>query len=220
MVYDLYIEQSVKVDGIKTDDVEYFGRDFAPITVDLPEYGMIESAKMDNGYYEDDIDLTITYYNGETKIGATLDAKGTKVTHAVISYTGDVTGDVAITTGTQDAYPVAKLKNTGVISFPSNGQQFMVTNGTETTVLGYKLVGQIKINKGEGDVHVADLKAALEREALGTNYQVILKVMNTYNTQLADSDVIPNDAFVLVQAWNDDIVVAYSISVGTENLQA
>ncbi|MGM9618671.1 MAG: S-layer homology domain-containing protein [Oscillospiraceae bacterium] len=225
-VYDMCIPVSVTCTCADTTHThtctvtggsEYFGKSFRHIKVELAEYEEIDQVKMDGSA----IRATVVYVDVEGNKVATLDPMGTKVAYAVISYPGNlVWGDIAITVKNQAAYTVATLKDTGVVDFPTISQQFMVENGSATTILGYKVVGTIKINKAAGDVHVADLKAALELVAKNTNYQVILKVVNTYNTTLANGDVIPEDAFLVVQAWDGSTVVAYSISVGTTNLAA
>ena len=211
VVYDLYIEQSVYVDNDKTDDVEYFGKNFKTVTVELEEYEKIDSAEMEQ-YDDEAIKLAVTYFDKNGDEVTMNEGAGTKVAYAKVSYNGKVTGDVKIVTMNQDAYDNAMLNEVQLADFNKLGQSFAVENWDNPQTVGaYKNVGVIKIDKGNenNDVHAADLKAALKRAALGTNYQVVLGVMNTETTEV--TGVIPNDAFVLVQAWDGETVVAYSI---------
>ncbi|MGM9607321.1 MAG: S-layer homology domain-containing protein [Oscillospiraceae bacterium] len=213
-VYDLFVTAPVFVDEEMTKDIEYYGRDFKSITVELAEYEKIDSAAMigelstfrgDHNDRPQQPQLTITYYNGTNEIGDKLDAKGTKVTHAVISYTGDVTGPVVIKTGIQDAYTNAKLVD-GTYNFTADKQSAKV----EYAKQGNK-DGVITVKDDNDTVTVANLKALLEAKALGTNFQSI-KIYNTNAAEVATGN-LANDMYVQVTAWDGKTTAIYQIVV-------
>ena len=226
VVYDLFGTVPVYVDGTMTKDVEYFGRDFAPITVDLPEYGMIDSAEMEQ-YDDEAIELAVTYFDKNGDEVTMNEGAGTKVAYAEISFNGKVTGDVAITTGTQAAYTNAKLTAVLDKKFNSGTQSFSINNMYNSSVpqLEYTIV----VDKApEGDVSAANLIDAL-KPFLGTNFQKILGVFNTQGTVPYTGDLTPNgfkllegyegsDFIVRVQAWDGKTVQVYHIVFGSTDI--
>ena len=81
-VYDMYVKYPVTVNGKETKDVEYWLKDFNDVTVTFDhKYEMINTIEMGN---KDIDDFTVTYYNGDTKIGTTLDEKGTEASAAMV----------------------------------------------------------------------------------------------------------------------------------------
>ena len=152
---------------------------------------------------------------------------GTKVAYAKVSYDRKVTGDVEITTGTQDAYPVAKLKPVLDAKFDSGTQSFSINNTYNSSVpqLEYTIV----VDKApEGDVSATNLIEAL-KPFLGTNFQKILGVFNTQGTVPYTGNLTPNgfvlldgyegsDFIVRVQAWNGKTVQVYHIVFGSTDI--
>ena len=228
VVYDLFIKVDVTVDGDKTDDVEYLGRDFKTVTVELEEYEKIDSAEMDNDDEVIDLIDGVTYFDKDGKKITNFDEdKGTKVDYAEISYDRKVTGDVAITTGTQAAYTNAKLTAVLDEKFNSGTQSFSINNMYNSSVpqLEYTIV----VDKApEGDVSAANLIDAL-KPFLGTNFQKILGVFNTQGTVPYTGDLTPNgfvlldgyegsDFIVRVQAWDGKTVQVYHIVFGSTDI--
>lgn len=211
-VYDMWIQQTVTVNGKPTSDIEYLGKTFKSVEVDLAEYEMIASATMAGGS-KDDIVLDVTYYGLDGKPVVMDQDAGTKVDHAVVSYAGIVTGDVTITTRNQAAYTDPAL-NAGSYTFEGRNQAFCVENlETPTTYAGdkYTTYGNIVVYREGATVTGTDLKQAIGRLALGTNYQVVGEVMNT--DAVVNNGEIAKDCFVLVKAWNGTDTAKYTISV-------
>ena len=202
VVYDLYIKTDVTVDGKLTKDVEYLGKDFNEITVALKEYEEIKTVEMGS---EDINDFTVTYYNGETKIGSTLAAAGQKVTKAVISYAGRVYDDVEITTGKQAAASW-KYLNDGEKTFASKIQS--------ATIVSAEDGGTITVVVPEStDVTVDNLKTLLDT-AKKCEFQSI-EIYNTDMKTLATGD-LASDMVVKVTSWDKTGSSTYNITVVAE----
>ena len=204
VVYDMYINAGVTVDGKATEDAEYEGKQFSDVTVALEEYEQIDSVKMD-GKTLDTSKYTVTYFDKDGKeIEDGLNAKGTKVASAVISSKETVTGKVDIATKVQDAYNEYKLEN-GTYNFDGKNQSVKVADNTIT----------VKTN-GE-TVTVANLKALLKEKALKSNFQTF-EIYNTNEAEVATGNVA-NDMVVKVTAWNtknENTPVKYTITVNAE----
>ena len=204
VVYDMYINAGVTVDGKATEDAEYEGKQFSDVTVALEEYEQIDSVKMD-GTTLDTSKYTVTYFDKDGKeIEDGLNAKGTKVASAVISSKETVTGKVDIATKVQDAYNEYKLEN-GTYNFDGKNQSVEVADNTIT----------VKTN-GE-TVTVANLKALLKEKALKSNFQTF-EIYNTNEAEVATGNVA-NDMVVKVTAWNtknENTPVKYTITVNAE----
>ena len=204
VVYDMYINAGVTVDGKATEDAEYEGKQFSDVTVALEEYEQIDSVKMD-GKTLDTSKYTVTYFDKDGKeIEDGLNAKGTKVASAVISSKETVTGKVDIATKVQDAYNEYKLEN-GTYNFDGKNQSVEVADNTIT----------VKTN-GE-TVTVANLKALLKEKALKSNFQTF-EIYNTNEAEVATGNVA-NDMVVKVTAWNtknENTPVKYTITVNAE----
>ena len=204
VVYDMYINAGVTVDGKATEDAEYEGKQFSDVTVALKEYEQIDSVKMD-GKTLDTSKYTVTYFDKDGKeIEDGLNAKGTKVASAVISSKETVTGKVDIATKVQDAYNEYKLEN-GTYNFDGKNQSVEVADNTIT----------VKTN-GE-TVTVANLKALLKEKALKSNFQTF-EIYNTNEAEVATGNVA-NDMVVKVTAWNtknENTPVKYTITVNAE----
>ena len=204
VVYDMYINAGVTVDGKATEDAEYEGKQFSDVTVALEEYEQIDSVKMD-GKTLDTSKYTVTYFDKDGKeIEDGLNAKGTKVASAVISSKETVTGKVNIATKVQDAYNEYKLEN-GTYNFDGKNQSVEVADNTIT----------VKTN-GE-TVTVANLKALLKEKALKSNFQTF-EIYNTNEAEVATGNVA-NDMVVKVTAWNtknENTPVKYTITVNAE----
>ena len=204
VVYDMYINAGVTVDGKATEDAEYEGKQFSDVTVALEEYEQIDSVKMD-GKTLDTSKYTVTYFDKDGKeIEDGLNAKGTKVASAVISSKETVTGKVDIATKVQDAYNEYKLEN-DTYNFDGKNQSVEVADNTIT----------VKTN-GE-TVTVANLKALLKEKALKSNFQTF-EIYNTNEAEVATGNVA-NDMVVKVTAWNtknENTPVKYTITVNAE----
>ena len=201
VVYDMYINTGVTVDGKATEDAEYEGKQFSDVTVALKEYEQIDSVKMD-GKTLDTSKYTVTYFDKDGKeIENGLDAKGTKVASAVISSKVTVTGKVEIATKEQVVYNRLKLEN-GTYAFDGKNQSVIVADDNITV----KTNGQT--------VTVANLKALLQEKALKCNFQTF-EIYNTNEAEVATGNVA-NDMVVKVTAWNtknENTPVKYTITV-------
>ena len=195
-VYDLYIKVPVTVDGEPTKDVEYEGKNFNDVTVTFEhEYEMINEAKMGNE------NLTVKYFDKDGK-EVTLAAEGTKVSKAVISYTGVVTGPIAITT-TKQAAASWKYLNDGEKTFASKIQS--------ATIVSAEDGGTITVVVPTGtDVTVDDLK-----DLLATAKKCEFQSIEIYNTTMTSHATgnLASDMIVKVTSWDKTGSSTYNITV-------
>ena len=199
-VYDLFIKVPVTVNGKETKDVEYWLKDFNDVTVTFDhEYEMIDEAKM---MADQNIkNLDVTYYGLDGK-EVTLAPEGTKVSKAVISYNGIVTGPIAITT-TKQAAASWKYLNDGEKTFASKIQS--------ATIVSAEDGGTITVVVPTGtDVTVDDLKDLLAT-AKKCEFQSI-EIYNTSMTSHATGD-LASDMIVKVTSWDKTGSSTYNITV-------
>ena len=214
-VYDMYVKVPVYVNDKKTEDVQYWLKDFNDITVTLKEYEMIDMAEMDANFTVDVTNLIdhVTYYDLDGKEVKNFDAaKGTKVSKAVISYNDVVTGPIEITTKNQAAYTNAALTD-GTYYFENQKQTVAVQNFPNVYpaygTVKYPTYGYITVNGEGSSVTVADLVDLLKSdEILGTNYQ---EIVGYTSTQVDDASGLENDGYVLVKAWDGTTVAKYLV---------
>ena len=199
-VYDLFIKVPVTVNTKETKDVEYWLKDFNDVTVTFDhEYEMIDEAKM---MADQNIkNLDVTYYGLDGK-EVTLAPEGTKVSKAVISYNGIVTGPIVITTTNQDAASW-KYLNDGEKTFASKIQS--------ATIVSAEDGGTITVVVPTGtDVTVDDLKDLLAT-AKKCEFQSI-EIYNTSMTSHATGD-LASDMIVKVTSWDKTGSYTYNITV-------
>ena len=202
-VYDLFIKVPVTVNDKETKDVEYWLKDFSDVTVTFDhEYEMIDEAKM---HADQNIkNLDVTYYGLDGK-EVTLAPEGTKVSKAVISYNGIVTGPIEITTTNQDAASW-KYLNDGEKTFASKIQR--------ATIVSAEDGGTITVVVPTGtDVTVDDLKDLLAT-AKKCEFQSI-EIYNTSMTSHATGD-LASDMIVKVTSWDKTGSSTYNITVVAE----
>ena len=206
-VYDLYIKVPVTVDGEPTKDVEYEGKNFNDVTVTFDhKYEMISTIEMGNK----DIDnFTVTYYNGDTKIGSDLDEKGTEVTKAVISYDGVVTDPIVITTAKQERANWCELK-TGTYTYEALPQTIVVEGNVSSAAADRK----ITVNKAGGDITGKNLKDKLVAEALYCPFEKV-EVLNTDDTEAVTGE-LGNGMFVRVTSWDGSLSIDYQIVINAD----
>ena len=201
-VYDLFIKVPVTVNGKETKDVQYWLKDCKDITVTFEhEYEMIDEAKM---YADQNIkNLDVTYYGLDGK-EVTLAREGTKVSKAVISYNGIVTGPIVITTTKQDAASW-KYLNDGEKTFASKIQS--------ATIVSAKDGGTITVVVPTGtDVTVDDLK-----DLLATAKKCEFQSIEIYNTSMTSHATgnLASDMIVKVTSWDKTGSSTYNITVST-----
>ena len=199
-VYDLFIKVPVTVNTKETKDVEYWLKDFNDVTVTFDhEYEMIDEAKM---HADQNIkNLDVTYYGLDGK-EVTLAPEGTKVSKAVISYNGIVTGPIEITT-TKQAAASWKYLNDGEKTFASKIQS--------ATIVSAEDGGTITVVVPTGtDVTVDDLKDLLAT-AKKCEFQSI-EIYNTSMTSHATGD-LASDMIVKVTSWDKTGSSTYNITV-------
>ncbi len=199
-VYDLFIKVPVTVNDKETKDVEYWLKDFNDVTVTFDhEYEMIDEAKM---MADQNIkNLDVTYYGLDGK-EVTLAPEGTKVSKAVISYNGIVTGPIEITT-TKQAAASWKYLNDGEKTFASKIQS--------ATIVSAEDGGTITVVVPTGtDVTVDDLKDLLAT-AKKCEFQSI-EIYNTSMTSHATGD-LASDMIVKVTSWDKTGSSTYNITV-------
>ena len=199
-VYDLFIKVPVTVNDKETKDVEYWLKDFNDVTVTFDhEYEMIDEAKM---MADQNIkNLDVTYYGLDGK-EVTLAPEGTKVSKAVISYNGIVTGPIEITT-TKQAAASWKYLNDGEKTFASKIQS--------ATIVSAEDGGTITVVVPTGtDVTVDDLKDLLAT-AKKCEFQSI-EIYNTSMTSHATGD-LASDMIVKVTSWDKTDSSTYNITV-------
>ena len=204
-VYDMYVKYPVTVNGKETKDVEYWLKDFNDVTVTFDhKYEMISTIEMGQ---EDIDDFTVTYYNGDTKIGSDLDEKGTEVTKAVISYTGVVTDPIVITT-TKQAAAAENLLNEGKCDVPGYAQDVIVYNTLSND--GYRTIW---VSAADETFTVANLRTALE-QALKCNFQKVEFFNTDFKTPVTNEDTqVASDMLVKVTSWDTSKTAEYQILV-------
>ena len=204
-VYDMYVKYPVTVNGKETKDVEYWLKDFNDVTVTFDhKYEMISTIEMGQ---KDIDDFTVTYYNGDTKIGSDLDEKGTEVTKAVISYTGVVTDPIVITT-TKQAAAAENLLNEGKCDVPGYAQDVIVYNTLSND--GYRTIW---VSAADETFTVANLRTALE-QALKCNFQKVEFFNTDFNTPVTNEDTqVASDMLVKVTSWDTSKTAEYQILV-------
>ena len=203
-VYDLFIKVPVTVNTKETKDVEYWLKDFNDVTVTFEhEYEMIDEAKM---YADQSIkNLDVTYYGLDGK-EVTLAPEGTKVSKAVISYNGIVTGPIVITTTNQDAADKNNL-NEGTYNVPGYGQKIQVSNEVAE---GYKTI--FVTDAGE-TFTLANLRNAL-KQALKCDFQKVEFFNTDFQTPIADEETqVKSDMLVKVTSWDGTKTAEYQIIV-------
>ena len=206
-VYDLYIKVPVTVDGEPTKDVEYEGKNFNDVTVTFDhKYEMISTIEMGQ---KDIDDFTVTYYNGDTKIGSDLDEKGTEVTKAVISYDGVVTDPIVITTAKQERANWCELK-TGTYTYEALPQTIVVEGNVSSAAADRK----ITVNKAGGDITGKNLKDKLVAEALYCPFEKV-EVLNTDDTEAVTGE-LGNGMFVRVTSWDGSLSIDYQIVINAD----
>ena len=191
VVYDLYIEALV---NSKTGNGEYYGKNFADITVALKPYECIKGAKMDNGD-EADVSLTVKYYDKDNK--EVTDLASGDVVKAVISSSEKVSGNIVYTVQNQQAYTNAALKN-GNYNFEAANQSATVADGS------------ITVKTNAQTVTVANLKELLKQAKANDNQTI--EVYNTNNVETASGEVA-SDMYVIVTAWDGKTTAKYLITV-------
>lgn len=199
-VYDLYIKAPVTVDGEKTKDVEYYGKDFNTITVTFEhEYEMIDEAKMD------DEDLTVKYFDKDGK-EVTLAPEGTKVAYAEVSYGAVVTDENVITTAKQAAANKNHL-NEGTYNVPGYGQEIEVSNEVAE---GYKT---IYVTDAGESFTLANLRNAL-KQALKCDFQKVAFFNTDFKTPVTNEETqVKSDMLVKVTSWDGTKTAEYQIIV-------
>ena len=204
-VYDMYVKYPVTVNGKETKDVEYWLKDFNDVTVTFDhKYEMISTIEMGQ---KDIDDFTVTYYNGDTKIGSDLDEKGTEVTKAVISYTGVVTDPIVITT-TKQAAAAENLLNEGKCDVPGYAQDVIVYNALSND--GYRTIW---VSAADETFTVANLRTALE-QALKCNFQKVEFFNTDFKTPVTNEDTqVASDMLVKVTSWDTSKTAEYQILV-------
>ena len=203
-VYDLFIKVPVTVNTKETKDVEYWLKDFNDVTVTFEhEYEMISTIEMGQ---KDIDDFTVTYYNGDTKIGSDLDEKGTEVTKAVISYDGVVTDPIVITTAKQAAANKNHL-NEGTYNVPGYGQEIEVSNEVAE---GYKT---IYVTDAGESFTLANLRNAL-KQALKCDFQKVAFFNTDFKTPVTNEETqVKSDMLVKVTSWDGTKTAEYQIIV-------
>ena len=203
-VYDMYVKYPVTVNGKETKDVEYWLKDFKDITVTFDhKYEMISTIEMGQ---KDIDDFTVTYYNGDTKIGSDLDEKGTEVTKAVISYNDVVTDPIVITTTKQVAANKNHL-NEGTYNVPGYGQEIQVSN---EVVEGYKT---IYVTDADETFTVANLRNAL-KQALKCDFQKVEFFNTDFKTPVTNEETqVKSDMLVKVTSWDGTKDAEYQVIV-------
>ena len=204
-VYDMYVKYPVTVNGKETKDVEYWLKDFNDVTVTFDhKYEMISTIEMGQ---KDIDDFTVTYYNGDTKIGSDLDEKGTEVTKAVISYTSVVTDPIVITT-TKQAAAAENLLNEGKCDVPGYAQDVIVYNTLSND--GYRTIW---VSAADETFTVANLRTALE-QALKCNFQKVEFFNTDFKTPVTNEDTqVASDMLVKVTSWDTSKTAEYQILV-------
>ena len=207
-VYDMYVKYPVTVNGKETKDVQYWLKDCKDITVTFDhKYEMISTIEMGQ---KDIDDFTVTYYNGDTKIGSDLDEKGTEVTKAVISYDGVVTDPIVITTAKQERANWCELK-TGTYTYEALSQTIVVEGDKNSAAAERK----ITVNKAGGDINGKNLKDKLVAEALYCPFEKV-EVLNTDATEAVTGE-LGNGMFVRVTSWDGSLSIDYQIVINAGN---
>ena len=206
-VYDMYVKYPVTVNGKETKDVEYWLKDFKDITVTFDhKYEMISTIEMGQ---KDIDDFTVTYYNGDTKIGSDLDEKGTEVTKAVISYNGVVTAPIVITTTKQDAAD-KNLLIEGPYAVAGNEQGVEISNQKDED--GYRYINVVTDTE-EQSFTVANLRNAL-KQAQKCNFQKVEFFNTDLNTPVDnEKDPVASDMIVKVTSWDGSKTALYRVLV-------
>ena len=199
-VYDMYVKVPVYVNSKETKDVQYWLKDCKDITVTFEnEYDKIDTAKMNDGQSIKNLD--VTYYGLDGK-EVTLAAEGTKVSKAVISYTGVVTAPIEITTTKQDAASW-KYLNDGEKTFASKIQSANIVSAEDG--------GTITVVVPTGtDVTVDDLK-----DLLATAKKCEFQSIEIYNTSMTSHATgnLASDMIVKVTSWDKTGSSTYNITV-------
>ena len=199
-VYDLFIKVPVYVNSKETKDVQYWLKDCKDITVTFEnEYDKIDTAKMNDGQSIKNLD--VTYYGLDGK-EVTLAAEGTKVSKAVISYTGVVTAPIEITT-TKQAAASWKYLNDGEKTFASKIQSANIVSAEDG--------GTITVVVPTGtDVTVDDLK-----DLLATAKKCEFQSIEIYNTSMTSHATgnLASDMIVKVTSWDKTGSSTYNITV-------
>ena len=199
-VYDLFIKVPVTVNTKETKDVEYWLKDFNDVTVTFEkEYEKIDTAKMGNE------NLAVKYFDKDGK-EVTLAPEGTKVSKAVISYTGVVTDPIEITTTKQERANWCELK-TGTYTYNALSQTIVV-EGDKTSEAADR---KITVNKAGGDVSGENLKDKLVAEALYCPFEKV-EVYNTDATTTVTGE-LGNGMFVRVTSWDGTLSIDYQIVI-------
>ena len=204
-VYDLFIKVPVTVNTKETKDVEYWLKDFNDVTVTFDhEYEMIDEAKM---HADQNIkNLDVTYYGLDGK-EVTLAPEGTKVSKAVISYNGIVTGPIEITT-TKQAAAAENLLNEGKCDVPGYAQDVIVYNTPSND--GYRTIW---VSAADETFTVANLRTALE-QALKCNFQKVEFFNTDFKTPVTNEDTqVASDMLVKVTSWDTSKTAEYQILV-------
>lgn len=203
-VYDLWIKANVTVNGKPTADVEYDGRDFNSITVALKPYEQVSAVMGQDA--DDDIDLTVTYYNSKDE-KVTLADKGTEVAYAIITAAANqkVTGDVTITTGKQTRANWDELVP-GTYTYDALSQTVTVAGGASSAAAERK----ITVTKAGGDITAQNLKDKLE-EAKYCTFETI-EVYNTDQKTVATGE-LANGMFVKVTSWDGSLSLLWQIEI-------
>ena len=199
-VYDLYIKAPVTVDGEKTKDVEYYGKDFNTITVTFEhEYEMINEAKMGNE------NLTVKYFDKDGK-EVTLAPEGTKVAYAEVSYGAVVTDEIVITTAKQTRANWCELKP-DTYTYEALTQTIVVEGNVSSAAANRKII----VNKAGGDITGKNLKDKLVAEALYCPFEKV-EVLNTDATEAVTGE-LGNGMFVRVTSWDKSLSIDYQIVI-------
>ena len=203
-VYDLFIKVPVYVNSKETKDVQYWLKDCKDITVTFEnEYDKIDTAKMNDGQSIKNLD--VTYYGLDGK-EVTLADEGTKVSKAVISYTGVVTAPIEITTTKQERANWCELKP-GTYTYEALSQTIVVA-GDKNSAAAERT---ITVNKAGGDVSGKNLKDKLVAEALYCPFEKV-EVLNTDATTPV-TDELGNGMFVRVTSWDGTLSIDYQIVI-------
>ena len=202
-VYDMYVKYPVTVNGKETKDVEYWLKDVNDITVTFEkEYEKIDTAKMGNE------NLTVKYFDKDGK-EVTLAPEGTKVSKAVISYTGVVTDPIEITTTKQERANWCELK-TGTYTYNALSQTIVVEGNKNSAAADRKII----VNKAGGDVSGENLINKLVAEALYCPFEKV-EVYNTDATTTVTGE-LGNGMFVRVTSWDGSLSIDYQIVINAD----
>ena len=186
---------------------EYYGTAFEPIKVALKEQEVIKDAKMGS------TDLIVTYYNDKNEVVELDGTNSVKVSYAIISYTGTVTGNITYKVQDQSLFTSTLLKeNTAGYMFTNQSQSAKVANSVNADT---KINGTITVDAKNTTVTAKNLVTLLTEKAKGVDAQTIVGVYNTQDdgTLVADGDQLANDMLVKVMAWDGKTFAYYTITV-------